>query len=226
MSADIAAKACRLIKAATGEEYGDGYTVTDVIHGYAEPGYGSSDSVIVLGNWNNTQPYADRQAGLEPTKAQSMPERLAAALERVGAEIQWLDEWTNCLECYKALRTQPDSYVWKPAGAWTEYGFTCAACMLTDVETYLEDYVNEPTRCVTWADGAALEQVGYVQWKPEQPQSYETGWHAGQDANPEDVYAEITEAYPDASVVFLLDANSQFYSVWSAYFKTEAETEG
>lgn len=42
----------RLVRAATGEDYGDGYTVSNVVKGYAEPGYGTDDDLIVLGDWN------------------------------------------------------------------------------------------------------------------------------------------------------------------------------
>ena len=53
---NIAEAAGRLIKVATGEEYGDGEVVTALAIGYAEPGYGTDETVVVLGNWNPPRP--------------------------------------------------------------------------------------------------------------------------------------------------------------------------
>lgn len=51
-----AQKVSRMLDYVFGDEYGDGTIVTNVISGYAEPGYGSvlSDEtpVVLLGNWN------------------------------------------------------------------------------------------------------------------------------------------------------------------------------
>lgn len=73
-------KVSRLLTFALGEPYGDGYTVTDVIRGYAEPGYGSDDSVIVLGNWNPKRWPRDGEPALTPEE--NLGPRLADALDR------------------------------------------------------------------------------------------------------------------------------------------------
>lgn len=216
--------ASRLVEIATGEPYGDGYVVTDIIDGYASPRYGSADATIVLGNWN-TKRYA-REGDAPLTKDETMPARLARVLERAGAEVEWLDEWTSCSECYRAIRTEPDSYGWKPEYAWLEdCDIVCSACLLEDVAGSIDagDYVNNPDKAITWADGATLEREGWTQWAPDDPQQYENGWHPGQDDNPREILASILAADGDADVVFLIDETGQFDIRFSAYTRDRAD---
>lgn len=125
--AETFAKASRLIKAATGEAYGDGYTVTDVFDGWA--GKAEDDyAVIVSGNWNHTGPsghYEEVNGSREwvrptLTKAQSLPVRLGEALERIGCELVWLDETFRCEDCNRAVSTSsyflPSDEVVTPSG--------------------------------------------------------------------------------------------------------------
>ena len=216
--------ASRLVEIATGEPYGDGYVVTDIIDGYASPRYGSADATIVLGNWN-TKRYA-REGDAPLTKDETMPARLARVLERAGAEVEWLDEWTSCSECYRAIRTEPDSYGWKPEYAWLgDCDIVCSACLLEDVAGSIDagDYVNNPDKAITWADGATLEREGWTQWAPDDPRQYESGWHPGQDDNPREILASILAADEDAEVVFLIDSTGQFDIRFSAYTRDRAD---
>ena len=203
-------KVKRLVEFATGYPYGDGMMVTDVIDGYAEPGYGSNDSIVVLGNWN------DRNGD-------TMPGRLFDALERAGAECEWSDEWTQCQGCFRAVRTQGDSYSWKAFFAETDDGRYCADCLLEMGNDALADYVDDPTKCVTWCEPSHLESLGWVKWEPGNEHDYENGWHPGQTDDPRAILAEIHEASPESSVVFMLDENSQFYMRFSAYTRTEED---
>jgi len=216
--------ASRLVEIATGEPWGDGYVVTDIIHGYASPRYGSTDATIVLGDWN-TKRYA-REGDAPLTKDETMPARLARALERAGAQCEWLDEWTTCAECYRAVRIEPDSYGWKPEYAWLgDYDIVCSACLLEDVAGSIDagDYVNNPDKAITWTDGATLEREGWTQWAPDDPQQYESGWHPGQDDNPREILASILAADDDADVVFLIDETGQFDIKFSAYTRDRAD---
>jgi hypothetical protein len=219
---DTYEKAKWLVKTVTGEEYGDGMTVTDIISGYAEPGYGPTDSVIVLGNWNPRT--LDRDSAIYGTKANNLMPRLAEALENVGACIEWSDEWVSCNGCYRAVRTQGDSYSWQPYYAWqNECEIYCADCMIADGEDSLREYVNDSTKCVTWCEPSHVESFGYVKYAPGDPITYENGWHPGQTDDPSVILDAILEEMPDASVVFFLDENSQFYSRFSAYVKVDSE---
>ncbi len=220
--ATIFENAVRLIKAATGEEYGDGMAVTDIIAGYAEPGY-PSDAVVVLGDWNPRHVAGeDRWNSTDPNV--TMPVRLAKALERIGAEIEWCDEWSQCGECYRAVRTSENSYHWKPSYAWIgEYGIVCHECLTSLGEDALEGYINDATKCVTWCEPSHVESFGFVKWEPGDEHTYESGWHPGQTDTPEPVLTEIIERNPDAQVVFFLDESSQFYIRFSAYFRIPAD---
>lgn len=221
----VADRARRLIRAATGEEWGDGLIVTDIAADYAEPGYSltSEDGLIVFGNWNTTRHPREGDAPL--TLAEKLPARLADALARVGADLEWLDEWTTCEDCGRAMRTQPDSYSWKMYGAWQEdCGYVCAECLLEDIDGALGagGYIDNPRNAVTWANDDDLTGASWTRWEPGNPQTYETGWHPSQDDDPQKVYDEIRRVMgEDVSVVFVIDSTGQFDCRWGAYVKAE-----
>lgn len=78
--------------------------------GYAEPGY--DDCAVVVGNWNGR--YASR---------------LGNIFEKLGLEIEWSDEWGECEDCYKIVRTEPSGFYWTPAYFLGESGtFVCKSC--------------------------------------------------------------------------------------------------
>lgn len=219
-----------LLERELGERWGDGDIVTDVISGYAEPGYGGDDAVIVLGNWNGQtrtsgwSKYSPEHAPLFAWTDRTGP-MLADALEELGAEIEWLDEWTSCSECYRAVRTVENSYSWKPFYAWIgDCDIVCGNCLRKD-EGFLEagEYINEPTRCVTWADSSLLEEWGWVKWEPGDEHDYENGWCEGQNDDPKLILAEILRRDEDAKVVFLLDSTGQFDIHFSAWTKPAEE---
>jgi hypothetical protein len=223
-------KVRRLLTFATGEPYGDGETVTDVITGYAEPGYGSDDSIVVLGNWNTKRYAHDGEPPL--TAEETLPARLADALDRVGAEVEWLDEWAQCQECYRAIRVVENSYHWKPSYVWlddcTQVCTDCAIGMGIDA---LESYVNDPTKAVTWCEPLHLESLGFVKWEPGNEHTYESGWHEGMDDDPKAILASIRRTVPapteltpaEGDVIFLLDESSQFYIRFSAYVREHTD---
>lgn len=213
-------KVKRLVLAATGDEYGDGVVVTNIIDGYTEPGYPDDpETVVVLGNWNPKRFPRDGEPPL--TKDESRPVRLARALEKLpNVELEWLDEWDQCVDCNKALRTTSNSFNWKMFGALTDDGYVCAACLRKDMATSLEPYVNDTTS-VTWAEPQHLTEEGWVQWEPDDEHTYETGWHPGQDDDPVKVTEHIRRRHgeDEVSIIFLLDESSMFYIRWSAWTK-------
>lgn len=220
--------ASRLIEIATGERWGDGLTVTDVIVGCAEPGYSmADDAVIVLGDWNPKRYPRDDDEPLK--KNETIGPRLARALERIGAETFWLDEWTRCDECYRAIRTEADSYRWKPSYAWqSECERVCRECLLADIGSAIDagNYINNADNAVTWTNLATLEQNGWTQWAPNDPHEYQNGWHPGQDDDPRDVLATILADDPTAEVVFLISDVGQFDLRFVALTRDEDETNG
>jgi len=229
MSLTTLEKVQRLVKFATGEEYGDYEMVTGVSVGYAEPGYGNDESVVVLGNWNDKTEY-NRETGTFTTLS-DLPSRLARSLERVGAEIEWLDEWTECQSCWRVVRTQGDSYHWKPSYECVEdAGPICADCLIKDGEDAITGYGNDENSHIssadnglrpgiTWCEPSHIEQFGFVKWEPGNEHTYESGWHPGQTDEPQPILDEILRQHPTAEVLFFLDESSQFYIRFSAYFR-------
>lgn len=213
-----ASKVSHLLRLVTGEDYGDGEIVTDVIHGYAEPGYPTDpETVIVLGNWNAKRYPGPDDAPL--TLAENLGPRLFDALTRLGAECEWLDEWAQCQECYRAVRTTENSYSWKPSYVWFEDSFVCADCAIAMGADALTDYVNDASKCVTWCEPSHVESLGFEQWESDDPHEYASGWHPGQTDDPTAILAEIQREHPDAEVVFFLTESSQFYIRFAAYVR-------
>ena len=214
-------KAQRLIRAATGEDYGDGMLVTGIGTGYAEPGYHGSDTVWVLGDWNNARSTYDAQRDGRPlTNAETVPSRLAAALERIGAEIEWSDEWTECQECWRIVRTEPDSYSWRRSYHQTEDGEVyCAECTLRDGESVIAEYVNDAHKCITFAGPEFLTGLGFASYNG----TFESGWHPGQNDDPAEILARIERDMPDHDVVFLLNSTGQFDIAFTAWTRERAE---
>lgn len=209
-------KAALLIKAACGEYYGDCDIVMDLCAGYAEPGYGNEDSVVVFGNWNNKRWL---QPGDKPlTKEGSLPSRLGDALERIGVECEWYDEWAQCENCYKAFRTQADSYSWRMYGSYIE-GYVCVNCLLEDMESLVESLINNSDNALTFGTPANLTEIGFEKWEPNDPKTYENGFHPGQDDDPKTILAEILQWNQNAEVVFYISDVGQFDIRFSAFFR-------
>lgn len=209
----------RAIRAGTGEEYGDGYVVTDVAVGYAEPGYGADDTVIVFGNWNPKRwPRADE----EPlAKADNLGPRLADAIEHAGGQTEWLDEWGQCADCHRAMRTAADSYGWTMFGAWSDDELMCADCLKRDLESNLSDYIDATDRAVTWCSKEDLRAAGWTQYAPDDPHTYESGWHPHQTDDPTTILATIKRENPTLMVLFHIDDVGQFDIRFSAFTKEE-----
>lgn len=219
----------RIIEITLGEQYGDGDIVTDVCVGYAEPGYGSDESVVVFGNWNDKRPsfgwnVKDQSGDRFPSvpnvqKYHTIPSRLARVLEAAGAQVEWSDEWVRCGDCYRAFRTSGDSYSWKMYGAYVEDAadYICADCLRKDPESLLEDLINNPSKCSTFLSGPELVALGFTQ----ENGAYENGWHEGQDDDPKAILARILKSAPEGTeVVFILAEQSQFYIRFNAYIRT------
>lgn len=203
-------RAHRLIKAATGEPYGDGYTVTDIGTGYAEPGY--RGTVWVLGNWNTKRRLSpeERSAGVKLTNAESLPARLADALTRrvPGVELEWLDEWIQCDDCHRIFRSQPNSYSWQMYGLITESGDVLCADHLS-FDDIAESYINVPTKALTFP--LNLEEEGFSLYGSR----YENGWHPGQNDEPSAILAEALRSWREG--IFKISSSGQFdieFELW------------
>jgi hypothetical protein len=179
-------------------------------HGYAEPGYSSDSGFVVTGNW--TDVWRSHE------KVSELPGRLFDIFEKMGVAGEWGDEWSSCYGCYKLVRTSGDSYSWKPHYAIVGGSeLLCQECIKENPEDYLEDLIGNGESCVTF--DLDLTAHGYLQLNED---SYESGWHPGQNDNPREVAKKLREHGVDR-FIFKLDENSQFYSKWSVYVWSEPD---
>ena len=170
--------------------------------GYAEPGYGNAqgDDVIATANWN----------GIDEKWTDNTIERLSGALERLGVEIEWSDEWCACSECSKLVRTSGDSYSWTPSYWLGDGELLCLECVESDPGAYLESLEGNTRAGETL--GIDLEANGYVELEG----GFEHGLHDGQDANPKSI-GKALEAAGVEKYLFRCDDQGQFdtrFSVW------------
>lgn len=174
-----------------------------IYSGYAEPGYSDPDSgVICVGNWNDVSRYVD---GKCETVDNTMP-RLAGLLERMGAELEWCDEWTCCGDCGKIVRMSADSYHWTASYVDVEGDVLCMDCVTNDssaMEEYLKHMEGDENNAVTL--DVDLSEYGYV----EVLGSLEHGFHPGQDANPKVIVKKLNDLGV-TRIVFKVDSVGQF----------------
>jgi hypothetical protein len=209
---DAAVRVCRVV---TGEQYGEDYErVTGIGVGIAEPGYGDSETVWVLGNWNDVTDYSTGERVVTDNRYG----RLFDALERIGIEGHWLDEWIRCDGCQSIVRRNADSYHWQPSFAEVDCEIYCTDCATGDyLDEVLESYIGDSNRCVTsWLTETELTAAGFIRWN-EPP--FENGWHPGQTDNPRDIAERFESENPGSDWVFYLDENSQFYSRFSLFYR-------
>lgn len=206
-----------------GHEYPDGVTVMNMGVGYCGEFY-NQETVWVTGNWNDNTRYDEtlrQHVGRTGSKRDTTPSRLARALEFIGVECEWHDVNDECQECHKLLRTWADSYSWTLYGAWIdEVGYVCQDCMRKDLECYIEEWVNDSSKAITWLGKTELRELEFVQWEPEDPQTYEHGWHPGQTDDPSKILETIHDAQPDSEVVFRIAGVGQFDVRFEAWVRS------
>lgn len=179
--------------------------------GYSEPGYTDPEiGIIATGNWNDDDRYDNDTRTRVVTS--DVPSRLASVLEKLGVEIEWEDEWSSCSDCGKLVRTSADSYHWQPNYVLGDGELLCHDCVEEDPAAHLESLEGNEHACNT-IESIDPAQHGYVAFNDD---SYETGWHPGQNDSPATVAKEL-RAKGVERFVFQLDENSQFYSRWSVY---------
>ena len=138
MSKNKARDAYRLLAAAQNCATSKGRDALEEVQihtdGYAEPGY--RGDVVATGNWNTISKWDE--AAHKFVDIDDMPARLGHALEKIGVEIEWSDEWSTCDKCNKLVRTSANSYSWQPSFTFDDGGITCCGCLKEDPEAYLE----------------------------------------------------------------------------------------
>jgi hypothetical protein len=210
-----------VMRAAFGESYDpEGRVVHKVCVGEAGR---DDDSIWIIGDWNT------RRSNYKPdpplTKDELFPVRLSRILQKIdGVNLDYYDQADSCAECQKYIETQPNCHGWQLYAVWSEEGYVCGECVEKDLDTWLEHWLDEGrgghdrlTSVNRWVGEKELTDRGFVQWEPDDPHSYETGWHPGQTDDPEKLAGELRERLPDQDIVFFLDETGQFYFRWSVY---------
>jgi hypothetical protein len=78
---------------------------------YAEPGYTDPAKAVLFANWNY------------------LPSKALELLEYYGYVCEWSDEWATCDNCYRAVRTEPDSWDYRPFFTLGDGEITCTHCL-------------------------------------------------------------------------------------------------
>lgn len=194
--------------------------ISDCANSYGEPGYGSyvaaGTQLVLLGSW-----WIRGEDG-ELSSIDKRYPRLCNALEELGVETVWHDEWIVDSEHSKAYRSNADSYSWMPSYILTEDGQMMTAD--DDEDTWFDWATNQVDRCLSdrFIDRnchTACTERGWTRFDD----TFETGWHPGQDDKPDEVMAAIRQVHPTADVIFTLDATGQFDARWSAWWRLPEE---
>jgi hypothetical protein len=158
---------------------------------YAEgQGYDNSKRGILFANWN------------------LFPSRVGDILEKSGYSCEWSDEWTHCDDCGKALRMSPDSHGWQPSYiAVPDSGVYCVECLTAE---NIESLENNP-RTAFNVHGVDLKDYGYIEIEC----GFESGWHSGQDDDPQKIFDSLKTRYP--RLLFQISGIGQFdmhFCIW------------
>ena len=201
------------------------YGIDNWASDYAEPGYKTPNSGILFGNWNDKDRYDPE------TKTciviSDLPSRFAKIAEYAGYAIEWSDEWITCEDCNKAIRTSPDSYSWSPNYVLIhECTILCHECLLDNAEDYLSEMIGESNRVIpeSIARRINLEDYGFTQVNED---SYESGFHPGQDDTGPKVIKALTDSgviTDDTEWLFAQDEQSQFYIRFSIWIRESQES--
>jgi hypothetical protein len=181
--------------------------------GYAEPGYTDPEcGIVATGNWNKIDDY--NKETNKHDLVSDLPGRIFDIFEKMGIEGEWSDEWSECTECNKLVRTSPDSYSWQRSYWFPEDSgeIICRECVKNDPEEYLRAHEGCTTSCIT-IDEIDPADHDYVKVNED---SYESGWHPGQTDDPKTVAAWLHNQGVKR-FLFRLDSVGQFDSRWSVY---------
>lgn len=198
-----------------------GFYIENCADGYSEPGYSDPEALIVTANWNNDKPCIKESFVDEDSDNPEALITIGNALEKLGCDVEWSDEWTVCSICHKLVRTQPNSYSWTQSYYTKDCYIICHECIKNDkslAQEYIEHHIGKPNSCLTM--DVDLEECGFEQI--DQP--FANGYYGGQDADPK-VISEWLEGKGINRYVFVLDSVGQFdmrFSVWVDKDQAEA----
>lgn len=130
----------------------------------------------------------------------------------INTEWGFGDEYTLCSDCYKVIRTSPTSYDWTPDYTLGDGYIICNECAKENKEEYIQEYINNQQKAITWLNEDEIIDMGFVQLNKEH---YETGFHSHMDDSPAMEFQKFQDQYEE--IVFTIYANSQFYTTWDIW---------
>ena len=176
----------------------------DYYQGISERGY--EDKPILCANWN--KPKLNRI------------QKWGESFFDEEVEFDWDDEWTACSVCYKAIRTQADSYGWTASFMRTEYDIICHEHYEEYQEDIIDYFKNNTNHAVMPEFYPILEKAGFVCYSPDEYcQRFETGFHPGQNDDPKKIAKDIEKELPNYDYIFKIDSVGQFDINWSVYLR-------
>ena len=189
-----------------------GYRLEDVSFypGFAEPGYTQPKRGVAMGNWNTGTKY--NQETREFDVLDDTVNVLGFLLENMGCDCVFDDEYTACSNCYKLIRTSPDSYGWEPSFLQVNDDIVCHDCLTpSDMEEWLESSADGKNVLVNTGI-IQPEDFGYEQVT----ERLANGFYGGQDDDPR-VIIKSMKAKGIKRFIFVSDGVGQFdvrFSVW------------
>lgn len=136
-------------------------------------------------------------------------------LESLLGETGFNDEYDHCSNCYKIIRTSPDSYSWSPDYILSDDGLYCLDCV--DTEETLEELKNTkkplPEEIQSRGDheGLIIELSDI---------KYSNGFHSGMDDSPDIILRTFKRAKID---LWFTVSPSQFYTDFYVNVRPEDE---
>lgn len=130
----------------------------------------------------------------------------------LGTEWGFSDEYTLCNDCYRVIRISPNSYSWTPDYVLGDGYIICNECARDNKEDYINEFINNPRKAVTWLSEIEVEKMGFKQINEEK---YETGFHAGQNDSPEKEFDKFKNQYEE--IVFTIYSQGQFDTHWNIW---------
>jgi len=145
-------------------------------------------------------------------------DRYVNIMDQQSIEYGYSDEYTFCSDCGNIIRTSPNSYSWQPDYYIGDGFIVCNECFNQEgyQQDYIETLINECTRVNQLLTDDQLLEIGYTQINRD---SYENGWHEGQNDDPKIIYNSLTDKYNN--IVFSLSEQSQFYVRFDVYVKND-----
>ena len=155
--------------------------------------------------------------------------------EKVEVECRFEDEIDSCRECLKAIEITPSSYGWLPNYMADEEMIpVCRECIENDVflqEEFIEilsnhDSHERPRAIIDWFRPIS-EEHGFKCLENDEMacERFETGFHPGQNDDPEEIKKWMEENLPDHEFLFCVDSVGQFDCTWSLLLRPKLEDE-